>query len=114
MKYFVLLLLLTLVYSASLFAQTPAPLPDVLPTPYAETTEAWQSFAPAEEQFSLEVPGAITPNIYKNRTPTNADNSSSSPDELEKTRRYLALVGGDYYYIFSEPIDSPDLNKSIY
>jgi TonB family protein len=118
MKYFAPFLLI-LGCSIALFAQVLPPPPVAIPTPYAETVEAWQNFAPEMEQISIEVPGAMTAGFAKSPVAPIVGGEASLPPasqyaETVKNRQYMTLVNGDYYYIYSDPVGSPDFNKFIY
>ena len=122
MKYFALFLL-TLICSAPLSAQTSPLTPVAVPTPYAETPELWQKFAPQLEDFTLEVPGNISQGFASSNTPLPSDSGASSPvvppspapiPDPPKNRQYMTLVNGDLYYIYSDPVSAPHFNRTIY
>lgn len=121
MKYFVLNLLI-LLFPVSLSAQNPA-TPQPFSTPYAESSESWQIFAPIAESFSLEVPGAISPGFVQSNAPTLPSDGGLVPPipnpplttvDPSKSRSYLTLVNGDYYFMFSDPVAKPSLNRVTY
>lgn len=116
MKYFALFLIL--ICSATLSAQTPVAPPVPLSTPYAETAESWQNFAPEAELFSLEVPGTITSDFAKSPEEIVIGDFSlpTAPADKEpaKNRWYMTLVNNDSYYIYSDPVSEPNFNRVIY
>lgn len=116
MKYFALFLIL--ICSATLFAQNPVLPPVPLSTPYAETAESWQNFAPETEMFSLEVPGTVTSGFAKPPDEIVIGNgalpTASADKAPAKNRWYMTLVSGDSYYIYSDPVSEPNFNRVIY
>lgn len=52
--------------------------------------ENWQTFAPADEEFSVETPAPLAPGQYGEK------------DERTVTRRYTNVFNGTYFFIFSD------------
>ena len=70
----------------------------------SQNQENWQSFAPKEEEFSVEVPpGLISVTV---------DNEAVK-DEATRSRRYKNVADGKYFYMFSDSLENPQFTNSV-
>ena len=81
-------------------------LSSILAFSQTETTATpdWQKLAPENEEFSIDVPVALSASVRESQNPQNKGNRS----EAEKSRRYQNTLNGTYFYIFSDDWKTPE------
>ena len=70
-------------------------------------TPDWKTFAPVNEEFSIETPVSLDSTKVPILTSPGLGDSVTDKDKNNESRRYLNSLDGTYFYIFSDHWDNP-------
>jgi len=102
MKKFFLMFLLTALCSICAFAQPETP-----------KSAEWTTFAPTDEEFSIEVPIPLNSTKTPILTSPGLRDSLGEKGKINESRRYLNSLNGTYLYIFSDYWNNPSQYRYV-
>lgn len=65
----------------------------------------WRTFQPANEEFKIDTPTYLTKE--------GENDPKESENDAKESRKYYSSVNGDYIYVFSDPLKTPDNLKMV-